>query len=81
MTRKQALKYCYSMPNSSISFIANVIAEGSTDTARKLKALAKLHTEGHDIHTASFVMPYDGILIDGRFVSLNEMVGMAGLKK
>jgi hypothetical protein len=50
---------------SSLRWIANVLTTSSSKPAKKLAALIKLIDDGKDIRPIEFVMPYEGIRIDG----------------
>ena len=49
----------------SLRWIANVLATSSSKPAKKLAALIKLVDSGKEVGTIDFVMPYEGIRVDG----------------
>ena len=53
---------------SSIRWIANVIFTSCGKRAARLKALVALIDNGHDVGSLDFVMPYEGLRIDGNAV-------------
>src|SRR5690606_23406611 len=54
---------------ASIKWIANVLFTCCGKPASRLKALKALVDAGHEINTLSFVMPYQGIRVDGKAVA------------
>ena len=58
---------------SSIRWIANVLFTCSKP-ATKLNALIKLIDSGKDIRPIDFVMPYEGIRIDGEAVCTSPLL-------
>lgn len=53
---------------AGIRWIANVLFTSCGQRAHRLAALIKLVDDGHDVGTASFKMPYECLLVDGRAV-------------
>ena len=51
---------------AEIRWIANVIMTGCGRPASRLKALKALVDAGREIGTLSFVMPYEGLRVDGK---------------
>lgn len=72
MTMNQA----YKTVSQSNSFIANALLTSISDKARVLKKIALLLNSGKEIQSASFVMPYVGFLVDGKYTTLDEIRGV-----
>lgn len=53
---------------AAIRWIANVLFTGCSKPASRLKSLIKLVDAGHEIGTLDFIMPYEGIRVDGKAV-------------
>lgn len=51
-----------------VSFIANVLLTGCGKPAKRMKALKDLLDAGNQITTASFTMPYEALVFNGRTV-------------
>ena len=51
----------------SVRWIANVLFTGSKPGTR-LKALVRLVDSGHEISSLDFIMPYQGLRVDGNAV-------------
>lgn len=49
----------------SIRWIANVVLTSCRKPTTRLKALVKLVDAGHEIETLDFIMPYQGLRVDG----------------
>lgn len=52
---------------SAVRWVANVLLTGSKP-AKRLAALKKLIDNGREVGAASFIMPYEALLLDGRVV-------------
>lgn len=50
---------------SGIKWIVNVLVTGCGRPASRVKALVALVDAGHDIRPLDFIMPYEGIRVDG----------------
>ena len=66
----------YKTVSQSNSFIANALLTSVSDKARVLKKIALLLNSGKEIQSASFVMPYVGFLVDGKFTTLDQIRGV-----
>lgn len=66
MTKLNAIRFL-SAQHSDLSFIVNVLTNGCGNVAAKLKVMVELVEAGHELTTASFVMPYEGICVDGAY--------------
>ena len=70
MKKFDAVRYLNSTGNS---FIANVVLCQHSDSARKLKALAKLVQEGHTVSLGQFAI--DVLVVDGAQAPWSSLVG------
>ena len=79
VSKLDALRFFYRHPNSDLRWIANVFETGGgPNTARNVKALYALVKAGYEIASASFLMPYEQLIINGTHVTPAVMREMAG---
>jgi len=80
MTMRKALYWLQDLKNDDVGFIANVFFTNSRCShhrAKLIQAMVTLIRAGHELSSASFTMPYDGLCVDGSFVSLDKFLTMA----
>lgn len=78
MTKLQAYRFL-SSKDSTTAFIANVIFNGCSNAAAKLKSMVELVQAGHQLSTTSFTMPYDGIQVDGYWKTWEQILAGGAL--
>jgi hypothetical protein len=59
---------------TSVRWIANVLLTSCGKPATKLKALIKLIDAGREVSPLDFIMPYQGLRIDGQAVCTGPLL-------
>jgi hypothetical protein len=81
MTKLEAYRFLSNDCGRDVAWIANVfMTAGGSNCAKSLKALATLVKKGISVGSIGYVMPYERLNVDGRFMTPQEMRDLANVK-